>query len=203
MLVHELISKLSKLNQNYAIGVNVNSNIYRFDDRVDPIYQDDGVALTVANKVNDINQLMTDSDRHHTLHLDDNAPVLIIKTYPRYLRKYHLEEIFRKQGAYGLYTTLNTDKWLTILGHQRKIRPERLAGIENAVVVNNGTIVLTAGLDQHVEFNTVDATTNFKLTNYGVSDSIRALHMKHIMYLTNNPITIKSFGELKQMIDEP
>ena len=102
-----------------------------------------------------------------------------------------------------MYTTLNTDKWLTILGRQRKIRPERLAGIENVVVVNNGTIVLTAGLDQHVEFNTVDATTNFKLTNYGASDSIRSLHMKHIMYLTNNPITIKSFGELKQMIDEP
>lgn len=203
MLVHELISKLSKLNQNYAIGVNVNSNIYRFDDRVDPIYQGDGITLTAANKVNDINRLMTDDDRHHAIHLDDDAPVLIIKTYPRYLKRYHLDEVFRKQGAYGLYIALNTDKWLTLLGRQRKIRPERLAGIENAVVVNNGTIVLTAGLDQHVEFNTVDATTNFKLTNYGVSDGIRSLHMKHIMYLTNNPITIKSFGELKQMIDEP
>ena len=59
MLVHELISKLSKLNQNYAIGVNVNSNIYQIDDSIDPIIQDDGVALTVANKVNDINRLMT------------------------------------------------------------------------------------------------------------------------------------------------
>lgn len=199
MIIADLINQLNKLDPTLTIGVNDQEYNYPIERIIKDTANQQlllNVDPVLAVPKGDSIQTNNDIQRQKYFDkLDNHSPVLIIQITHKSLTTLSTIELKSIMTCEPYYKQL-----ANIISSNRKIDPKRLANVKNAIVIFDKQIIATYGIGDKVTYDLSNQRANFELLLHGANTKLTQLVGSQINYLTRNPVTIKSYQEIKDLI---